>query len=82
MEAYGSAVARTTNITYDATFVHLPDSIATSGVTTSFTYLSGTRNVLTKTLTDTTTGSTPYSTNGQTRTWTYTYSGSTCCWQA
>jgi RHS repeat-associated protein len=76
VEAYGSSVARTTTITYDTTFVHLPHSIATPGLTTSFTYQSGTGNVLTKTLTDTTTDSTPYSTNGQTRTWTYTWTSS------
>lgn len=73
IEAYGSNVARTTGITYDTTFVHLPDSITTTGVTTSFTYQSGTGNVLTKTETDTTSGSTPYSTNGTARTWTNTW---------
>jgi RHS repeat-associated protein len=72
-EAYGSSVARTTTIAYDSTFVHLPDSIATPGVTTSFTY-DGSGDVLTKTLTDTTSTSTPYSTNGQTRVWTNTWS--------
>ena len=72
-EAVGASVARTTTIAYDSTFVHLPDSITTPGVTTSFTY-DGSGNVLTRKLTDTTTSSTPYSTNGQTRTWTYTWS--------
>ena len=73
-EAVGSSVARTTTIAYDATWVHLPDSITTPGLTTSFTY-DGSGNPLTRTLTDTTSQSVPYSTNGQTRTWTYTYDG-------
>ena len=72
-EAVGSSVARTTTIAYDTTFVHLPDSITTPGLTTGFTYDSD-GNVLTRTLTDTTTTSTPYSTNGQTRTTTNTWS--------
>jgi RHS repeat-associated protein len=71
-EAVGSPVARTTTIVYDPTWVHLPDSITTPGVTTSFTY-DGSGEQLTKKLTDTTSQSVPYSTNGQTRTWTYTY---------
>jgi RHS repeat-associated protein len=74
-EAVGSSVARTTTIAYDPTFVHLPDSITTPGLTTGFTY-DGSGEVLTKTLTDTTTTTTPYSTNGQTRTWTNTWSSS------
>ena len=73
VEAYGSSVARTTTIAYDSTWVHLPDSITTTGLTTSFTYQSGTGNVLTRTETDTTTNSTPYSTNGTARTWTNTW---------
>jgi RHS repeat-associated protein len=72
-EAVGSSVARTTTIVYDSTFVHLPDSITTPGLTTAFTY-DGSGNVLTRKLTDTTTTTTPYSTNGQTRTWTNTWS--------
>jgi RHS repeat-associated protein len=72
VEASGSPVARTTTIAYDPTWVHLPDSITTPGLTTSFTY-DGSGDVLTKTETDTTTQSVPYSTNGQTRTWTYTW---------
>jgi RHS repeat-associated protein len=73
-EAVGSAVARTTSITYDApTFVHLPKTIVTPGLTAGFTYdTSG--NPLTTTLTDTTTTTAPYSTSGQTRTWTNTWS--------
>jgi len=74
-EAVGSSVARTTTIAYDPTFVHLPSTITTPGVTTSFTY-DGNGNVLTKKLTDTTTQSVPYSTNGTTKTWTYTWNNS------
>jgi RHS repeat-associated protein len=71
-EAVGSSVARTTTIAYDSTWVHLPDTVTTPGVTTAFVYDSN-GNVHTKTYTDTTTQSVPYSTNGQTRTWTYGY---------
>ena len=72
-EAVGSSVARTTTIVYDATWVHLPDSITTPGLTTSFTYDSD-GDMLTRKLADTTSQSVPYSTNGQTRTWTNTWS--------
>jgi RHS repeat-associated protein len=72
-QAVGSAVARTTTIAYDATFVHLPDTIASPGVTRSYTY-DGSGNPLTVTLTDTTTTTAPYATSGQTRTWTNSWS--------
>lgn len=72
-EAVGSSVARTTTIAYDTTWVHLPDTITTPGLTIGFTYDSD-GNQLTKKLTDTTTTTTPYSTSGQTRTWTNTWS--------
>ncbi len=74
-EAVGSTVARTTTIAYDPTFVHLPGTITTPGLTTTNTY-DGSGELLTKTLTDTTTQTVPYSTNGQTRTWTNTWSSS------
>jgi len=74
VEAYGSGVQRTTNITYDGTWVRLPATIATTGLTRSFTY-DGSGNPLTMTDTDTTSGSTPYSTNGQTREWQWTWNG-------
>ena len=51
---------------------HLPHTISTNGVNANFTYDSSGNN-LTRKLTDTTSTSLPYSTNGQTRTWTYTY---------
>jgi RHS repeat-associated protein len=60
------AVARTTTIVYDSVFVHLPGTITTAGLTTGFTYDGG-GNPKTRTDTDTTTNTVPYSTNGQTR---------------
>lgn len=71
-EAVGSSATRTTTITYDALFVHLPDAIVTSGVTTTFVY-DGSGNPLTRTLTDTTATIVPYSTKGRTREWTFTW---------
>ena len=73
VEASGTSVTRTTTIAYDPTFVHLPDTITTLGLTTGFTY-DGSGNPLTQTLTDTTTQTIPYSTNGQTRTTHFTWS--------
>ncbi len=61
-----------TDITYDFWWPHLQHTVATTGLTSGFTYDSA-GNMLTRKLTDTTTQSIPYSTNGQTRTWTYTY---------
>jgi YD repeat-containing protein len=71
VEAQGTPQARTTGITWNATY-NLPDQIVAPGLTTAFTYDTAGR-VLTATETDTTTGTVPYSTNGQTRTTTYTY---------
>jgi RHS repeat-associated protein len=71
-EAVGTPQARTTAITYLPNF-HLPASIITPGLTTAFTYDSA-GELLTKTLADTTTTTVPYSSNGQTRTWTNTWS--------
>ncbi len=73
-EAYGTAVARTTTIAYNATWVHEPDTITTTGDTITFTY-DGSGNPLTRTDTDTTSNLTPYSTNGQTRVTTWTWNG-------
>jgi RHS repeat-associated protein len=70
-DAYGAGVARTTSITYDSTWVHKPYEITKTNVTIDDRYDSSTGNHLTHELTDTTGGST----NGQTRTWTYTYDG-------
>lgn len=70
--ASGSPVSHTTNITYDSTWAHLAATIAEQGVTASITYDSS-GNMATRTLTDTTSQTIPYSTNGQTRTWHYTW---------
>jgi RHS repeat-associated protein len=72
-EAVGTSVARTTTIAYNSTWVHLPETITTPGLTTSFTYDSK-GELLTRELTDTTTTTFPYSTKGETRTWTNTWS--------
>ncbi|HUN56488.1 MAG TPA: chitobiase/beta-hexosaminidase C-terminal domain-containing protein [Candidatus Binataceae bacterium] len=72
-EAVGTSATRTTSITYDSTWVHLPSLISSDGVDISYTY-DGSGEPLTKTLTDTTTTTTPYSTKGQSRTWTNTWS--------
>ena len=66
---------RTTTITYDQTFVHLPHQIVTDGLTSTFAY-DGSGNLLTRTDTDTTTQNIPYSTNGTTEVWTYTWQNS------
>ena len=69
-DAYGTSLARTITTTWDATY-NVPTERVQPGLTTDYTYSSG---LLTqKKETDTTTTSVPYSTNGTTRTWTYTY---------
>jgi RHS repeat-associated protein len=72
-EAVGSSVARTTTISYDPTWVHLPHQIVTPGLTSTLAY-DGSGNPLTRTDLDTTTNSIPYSTNGQSRVTTWTWS--------
>ena len=72
-DGVGTALARTATVVYDATFVHLPDSVASPGVTRAYTY-DASGNPLTIKLTDTTTSSSPYATAGQTRTWTNSWS--------
>lgn len=72
-EAIGTSVARTTTIAYNSTWVHLPATITTPGLTASFTYDSK-GELLTRKLADTTTTTVPYSTKGETRTWTNTWS--------
>jgi RHS repeat-associated protein len=72
-DGVGTALARTATVVYDATFVHLPDSVASPGVTRGYTY-DASGNTKTVTLTDTTTTSSPYATSGQIRTWTNTWS--------
>ena len=70
-EAVGTPQARTTAISWDATF-HLPTKIVEPGITTDLAY-DASGNLLTRTLTDTTTTTVPYSTNSTKRTWTYTW---------
>jgi RHS repeat-associated protein len=71
--AVGSAVAFTKTISYDPTFIRLPHQIITPGLTSTFAY-DTLGNPLTRTDLDTTTNSVPYSTNGQSRVTTYTWS--------
>src|SRR6202789_2540623 len=70
-EGYGTAIARTITTTWDPTWRE-PDEIVQPNLTTDFTYYTnGQLHLLTQT--DTTTPTVPYSTNGQTRVWTYNY---------
>lgn len=71
VEAAGTAQARTTTITYHPTF-HLPTNILQAGITSGLAYDSS-GNLLTRTLTDTTTTTAPYASSGQKRTWTYSW---------
>ena len=71
IDGYGTASARTTSITWHST-LHVPTEIVQPGLTTDYTWNSS--GQLTQVVqTDTTTTSVPYSTNGQTRTWAFTY---------
>jgi len=73
-EAQGNSLARTTNIQWHAT-LDLPTRMDVPGLRTEMSY-GATGEVLTRTLTDTTTHMVPYSTAGQTRTATYTWGAS------
>jgi RHS repeat-associated protein len=68
-EAYGAGVARTTTISYDSTWVHKPYTTTKTNVTIDDRYDGTQGTLLTHKLTDTTGGAS----NGETRTWTYTY---------
>jgi RHS repeat-associated protein len=69
-DAFGSPVARTITTTWDTTF-NLPTERVEPNLTTQYTYSSG---LLTqKTEIDTNSATVPYSTNGTTRSWGYTY---------
>lgn len=70
-EAVGGVDERTLLRTWHPDF-RLPLSVTEPGRTTTYTYDTY-GNVLTKTENDTTAQSAPYSTNGRSRTWTYTY---------
>lgn len=68
-EADGTANERTTTTTWHST-LNVPTSIVRPGLTETRTYNAG-GQLETLTLTDTTTQTVPYSTNGQTRTYAY-----------
>jgi RHS repeat-associated protein len=72
VKASGTALVTPTTYTWHATF-NLPTQIVRPGLTTDLTYDTQGR-LTSKTETDTTTHTVPYSTNGQTRTWAYTWS--------
>jgi RHS repeat-associated protein len=65
---------RTVSVTYDSTWVRLPHVITTTGLTKTYVYDS-VGEPTSETLADTTTQTVPYSTNGQSRQWVYTWSG-------
>ncbi|MFH1796382.1 MAG: RHS repeat-associated core domain-containing protein [Pseudomonadota bacterium] len=71
IEAFGTAAARTTTITWHSAY-NVPTNITSPDLSTD--YVWGTSGRLeSRTETDTTSHSVPYPTNGQTRTWAYTY---------
>ena len=70
-EASGTPEARTTTTTWHAT-LNVPAQIIRPGQTEDLTY-DGQGRLLTRTLTDTQSQSSPYTTTGNTRVWTYTY---------
>ncbi|MDX1486002.1 MAG: DUF6531 domain-containing protein [Alphaproteobacteria bacterium] len=70
-EAQGTPEARTTTITWHPSLT-LPTQVTEPGRRTDYTYTAG-GQVLTRTVTDLTTHTVPYATNGRTRVWTYTY---------
>jgi RHS repeat-associated protein len=72
-EAAFSPLSRQTSLTYHTNF-HLPVQIVAPRKTTVFAY-DGNGNPLTRTETDTSTGTVPYSTAGRTRTWTNSFDG-------
>lgn len=71
VEGSGTASARTTTTTWHST-LNVPVSIVHAGLTETRSY-NAIGQLTALTLTDTTSHTVPYSTNGQTRTWTYTW---------
>lgn len=71
---FGTAEVVSTTYTYHTTF-RVPTQMVEPGLTTDYTWDSGTGRLTSMSQVDTTTGSVPYSSNGQTRTWAYTYTG-------
>lgn len=72
-EAVGTPEERTITTTWHSTF-RVPTQIVMPGLTVDLTYDSQGR-LTQRTETDTTSQSVPYSTNGQTRTWNFTWNG-------
>ena len=70
IDGYGTASARTTTITWHSEW-NVPTQIVEPNLTTDYTWTSGQLTQVTQT--DTTSQTVPYSTNGQTRTWNFTY---------
>lgn len=68
-EAYGAGSARTTTISYDSTWVHKPYTITKTNEKEDNRYDATAGTLTTRTLTDSTGGST----NGNTEVWSYTY---------
>ncbi|GLQ77261.1 hypothetical protein GCM10007881_07770 [Mesorhizobium huakuii] len=73
-QAYGLPEARQTTITWHPT-VNAPQQVVAPGLTVDYTYNSA-GQLTGVTQTDTTAQTVPYSTNGQTRSWAYTYTTS------
>jgi RHS repeat-associated protein len=71
VEASGTSLARTTTTTWDSTWRE-PDKIVQPTVTTAITYNAAGAPTK-RTLTDNTTFTTPYATNGRTRSWNYAW---------
>ena len=70
-EAAAAPAQRTTGVTMHPA-LNLPAQVVRAGLTTNYTY-DAQGKMLTRTETDTTTHTVPYSTNGQVRTWTYNW---------
>lgn len=70
--AAGTSLAVTTTVSYFGTY-HLPSAITAPNVMATFSYDSN-GNILSKTLSDTSSNSWPYGTAGQTKSWNYTWS--------
>ena len=71
VEASGTPQARTTTYIWSPYF-NLPTQVTEAGRTTNYTY-DGQGRVTQLSMVDTTSQTVPYSTNGQTRTWIYTW---------
>ena len=71
--AAGTPLAETTTIKYDLVFEHLPYTVTTAGLTSTYMYDGG-GNPLSRSDLDTTTNTVPYSTGGQTRVTQFTWS--------